>query len=126
MPDSNSNLSTVDGQQAVDAAKSKEDDTAAAQATAATTHREQETLVAVVAATRKTLDEAWALERAATLAWEKEKTIITHHLEQQLAAAQGIAIPRMTTIAPSTLAPTPMPPPPRTCMGRLPASRTCH
>jgi hypothetical protein len=79
-----------------------------------------------VTAARKTLDEARALERAATLAWEKEKTIITHHLEQQLAATQGIAIPRMTMIAPLTLAPTLMPPPLRTCMGRLPATRTCH
>jgi hypothetical protein len=44
-----------------------------------------------VAAARKTLDEARARERAAALAWEKEKTI-AHHLEQQLAAAQGITI----------------------------------
>jgi hypothetical protein len=79
MPGSNSNLSTVDGQQAVDAAKRKEDDTAAAQATAATTHREQEALVAVVAATRKTLDDAWACTLT-TLALKKEKTIV-HHLE---------------------------------------------
>jgi hypothetical protein len=44
-----------------------------------------------VAATRKTLDEARARERAATLSWEKEKTIACH-LEQQLTAAQGITI----------------------------------
>jgi hypothetical protein len=46
-----------------------------------------------VVTARKTLDEAWARERAATLVWEKEKTI-THHLEQQLADAQGISIPQ--------------------------------
>jgi hypothetical protein len=67
MPDSNSNLSTVDGQQATAAtvaatttvaAKRKEDDTAAvAQAVAATVHREQEALIAAVAATCKTLEE---------------------------------------------------------------------
>jgi hypothetical protein len=85
MPGSNSNLSTIDGQQAA-AAKRKEDDTAA------TSHREQEALVAAVAAARKTLDEAWAHEHAAALAWEKKKTI-THHLEQQLTVAQGITIP---------------------------------
>jgi hypothetical protein len=44
-------------------------------------------------AARKTLEEAWAREHAATLAWEKEKSI-AHHLEQQLTAAQGIAIPQ--------------------------------
>jgi hypothetical protein len=60
-------------------------------AAAASTHREQEALVAAVATARKTLDEAQARECAATLAWEKEKTI-TCHLEQQLAAAQGITI----------------------------------
>jgi hypothetical protein len=32
-------------------------------------------------------------ERTSALAWEKEKTI-THHLEQQLAAAQGITHPQ--------------------------------
>ncbi len=95
MPDNNSNLSTVNGQQAVAAtAKRKEDNAAAAaQAAAATAHREQEALVAAVAAARKTLDEARARERAAALAWEKEKTI-ARHLEQQLAAAQGITIPQ--------------------------------
>jgi hypothetical protein len=51
---------------------------AAAQAAAATAHREQEALVAAVAAARKTLDEAQARECAATLAWEKEKTIARH------------------------------------------------
>jgi phage terminase large subunit-like protein len=100
MSGSTSNLS-VDEQQAAAAAiaaaaaaKRKEDDAAAvAQATAATTHREQEALITVVAAARKTLDEARARERVATLAWEKEKTI-ARHLEQQLAAAQGIMIPQ--------------------------------
>jgi hypothetical protein len=46
-----------------------------------------------VAAVRKTLEEARAHERVTTLAWEKERTI-AHNLEQQLAAAQGIAIPQ--------------------------------
>jgi hypothetical protein len=46
-----------------------------------------------VAAARKTLDEARARERAAALAWKKEKTI-ARHLEQQLAVAQGILIPQ--------------------------------
>jgi hypothetical protein len=96
MPGSTSNLS-VDEQQAavtatVAAAKRKEDGAAAtAQAVVATTHREQEALVTAVAASLKTLDEARARERAAALAWEKEKTI-ARHLEQQLAAAQGITI----------------------------------
>jgi hypothetical protein len=96
MPGNTSNLSVDEQQAAVvaAAAKRKEDDAAAtAQAAAATTHREQEALVATVAAARKTLDEARARERAAALAWEKEKTI-AHHLEQQLAAAQGITIPQ--------------------------------
>jgi hypothetical protein len=54
MPGSNSNFSTVDGQQVV-AAKRKEDDAAAAaQAAAATTHWELE---ALIAAARKNLDE---------------------------------------------------------------------
>jgi hypothetical protein len=98
MSDSTSNLS-VDEQQAVvaataTAAKRKEDDAAvAAQATAATAHREQEALVAAMAASRKTLYEAQARERAAALTWEKEKTI-ARHLEQRLAAAQGILIPQ--------------------------------
>jgi hypothetical protein len=96
MSGSTSNLS-VDEQQvaaavAATAAKRKEDD-AAAQAAAATAHREKEALVAAVAATCKTLDEARARERAAALAWEKEKTIACH-LEQQLTAAQGITIPQ--------------------------------
>jgi hypothetical protein len=95
----------------------------AAQATAATAHREQEALYAVVDAARKTLDEARAREHAAALSWEKEKTLYCH-LEQQLTAAQGIMIPSMTMmIAPSTLAPTPMPPSSCTYMCRLPASR---
>jgi hypothetical protein len=81
MPDSNFNLSTVDGQQVATAvAKMKEDDTAA-QAVAATMHQEQKALIAVVAAAHRTLDEAWAHEHATALAWEKEKTI-SHHLEQ--------------------------------------------
>jgi hypothetical protein len=76
MSSSNSNLSIVDGQQVTAAVKRKEDDTVVvAQAAAATVHREQEALVAAVAATCKTLDEARARKRAATLAWEKEKTI---------------------------------------------------
>jgi hypothetical protein len=50
-------------------------------------------VIVVVAAARKTLTEERARERAAALAWEKEKTI-AHHLEQQLAAAQGIVIPQ--------------------------------
>jgi hypothetical protein len=91
MPGSNSNLSTFNGQQAT-AAKRKEDDaTAVTQAAAATVHREQEALVTAVATAHKTLYEAQARERAATLTWEKEKTI-TRQLEQQLAAAQGITI----------------------------------
>jgi hypothetical protein len=97
MSGSTSNLS-VDEQQftaavAAAAAKRKEDDAvAAAQAAAATTHRKQEALIATVAAARKTLDKARVRERAAALAWEKEKTI-ARHLEQQLTAAQGITIP---------------------------------
>jgi hypothetical protein len=88
---SNSNLSTFNGQQAT-AAKRKEDDaTAVTQATAATVHREQEALVTAVATAHKTLYKARARERAATLTWEKEKTI-TRQLEQQLATAQGITI----------------------------------
>jgi hypothetical protein len=46
-----------------------------------------------VADAHKTLDEARTCERAAALDWEKEKTI-ARHLEQQLAAAQGITIPQ--------------------------------
>jgi hypothetical protein len=46
-----------------------------------------------MAATRKTLDEARVREHAAALAWEKEKTI-AYHLEQQLAAAEGITMPQ--------------------------------
>jgi hypothetical protein len=94
-----SNLSINEQQAAVvaavaTAAKRKEDDVAAAaQAVVATAHREKEALIAVVAAARKTLDEARACERAAALAWEKEKTI-ARHLEQQLTAAQGIPIPQ--------------------------------
>jgi hypothetical protein len=94
MSGSTSNLSINEQQAAATAAKRKEDDVAAAaQAAAATVHREQEALVAAVAAARKTLDEARARECAAALAWEKEKTI-ARHLEQQLAAAQGITIPQ--------------------------------
>jgi hypothetical protein len=70
----------------------KEDDAVAtAQATAAISHREKEALITVMAATCKTLVKARARERSTTLTWDKEKTI-THHLEQQLAAAQGIMI----------------------------------
>jgi pyruvate/2-oxoglutarate dehydrogenase complex dihydrolipoamide acyltransferase (E2) component len=99
MPGSTSNLSFDEQQAAVAAAaaaaaKRKEDDAAAAaQAAAATAHREQEALIAAVAAARKTLDEARTRERAAALTWEKGKTIACH-LEQQLAAAQGITIPQ--------------------------------
>jgi hypothetical protein len=58
MPDNNSNLSNIDGQQTAVAAKRKEDNTAAAaQAIAAIAHQEQEALIAIVAAARKTLDE---------------------------------------------------------------------
>jgi hypothetical protein len=48
---------------------------------------------AATATVERTLDEAWAREHATALAWEEEKTI-AHHLQQQLAAAQGIAIPQ--------------------------------
>jgi hypothetical protein len=98
MSGSTSNLSVNEQQAAATvaaaatAAKRKEDDAAAA-AQAATAHREQEALVAAVATAHKTLDEARSRERAAALAWEKEKTI-ARHLEQQLAAAQGITIPQ--------------------------------
>jgi hypothetical protein len=64
IPGSTSNLS-VDEQQA---------------AAATIVHREQEALIAAVATPCKTLDEAWARERAADAAWEKEKTI-AHHVE---------------------------------------------
>jgi hypothetical protein len=95
MPGSTSNLSIDEQHTSATAdAKRKEDDAAAAaQATAATAHREQEALITVVATARKTLDEAQASERVAALAWQKEKTIASH-LEQQLTAAQGIAIPQ--------------------------------
>jgi hypothetical protein len=88
---STSNLS-VDEEQAAAATtkKNEDDDATVAQAVAAPVHGEQEALVAVVAAARKTLDEARAREHAAALAGEKN---IAHHLEQQLTAAQGIAIP---------------------------------
>jgi hypothetical protein len=93
MPCSNSNLSIIDGEEAATTAKRKEDDAGAvAQTVAATAHREQEALIAVVAATSKTLEAARACECAAALTWEKEK-IITRHLEEQLTAAQGITIP---------------------------------
>jgi hypothetical protein len=82
---SNCTLSTIDGQQVVAAtaaAKRKEDDAMnVAQATTTTVHQEHEALVAAVAATCKTLDEARIRERVAALTWEKEKTI-AHHLEQ--------------------------------------------
>jgi hypothetical protein len=68
MPGSNSNISTIDGQQAV-ATKTKEDNAVAtAQAATTTTHREQEALIAAAAATRKILDEARVHERATALA----------------------------------------------------------
>jgi hypothetical protein len=73
IPGSNSNLSTIDGQQAsttvVVAAKRKEDDAAAvAHATTATTHQAQEALIATMATARKTPAEARARERATTVA----------------------------------------------------------
>jgi hypothetical protein len=46
-----------------------------------------------VLAAHKTLDEARARQRAAALAWEKEKAI-ARHLEQQLVVAHGIVIPQ--------------------------------
>jgi hypothetical protein len=96
MPGNTSNLS-VDEQQAAAttaAAKRKEEDaTVVAHAITATKHREQEPLVAAMAATCKTLDEARACEHAIALAWEKEKTI-TRHLEQQLTTTEGIMIPQ--------------------------------
>jgi hypothetical protein len=61
----------VDEQQvavATSAKRKEEDVVTVAQATAATAHREQEALIATVAATRKTLDEAQTRERAAALA----------------------------------------------------------
>jgi hypothetical protein len=91
MPSITSNLS-VDEQQVVAAAKRKEDDSTAT-AQAATAHREQEALIVAVVAARKTLGKAQACECTTALAWEKEKTI-SRHLEQQLAAVQGIAIPQ--------------------------------
>jgi hypothetical protein len=48
--------------------------------------------VTTVASTRKTLDEVWAHEHVAAIAWKKEKTI-ARHMEQQLTAAQWIATP---------------------------------
>jgi hypothetical protein len=66
---------------------------AATQAITATMHREQEALIAAIATARKTLEEACACERATALAWEKENTFVCH-LEQQLAAAKGIALPQ--------------------------------
>jgi hypothetical protein len=72
----------------------KEDDAAAAaQATTSTVHREQEALIAAMAAARKTLNEVQAHEHTTILVWEKEKTIVPH-LEQQLTAAPGIVIPQ--------------------------------
>jgi hypothetical protein len=50
----------------------------AARATATTAHLEQELLIAIMVAARKTLDEARAHERTAALAWEKEKAIVYH------------------------------------------------
>jgi hypothetical protein len=96
MPGSTSNLS-VDEQHAAattaTAKRKEEEATVVAQAITATKHREQEPLIAAVATTCKTLDEARACERAIALTWEKEKTI-THHLEQQLTTTEGIMIPQ--------------------------------
>jgi hypothetical protein len=55
--------------------------------------REQEALIAAVAAARKTLNEVRAREHVTALIWEKEKTT-ARHLEQQLTAGQGIEIPQ--------------------------------
>jgi hypothetical protein len=46
-----------------------------------------------MAAACKTLDETRTCKHVPALTWEKEKTI-ARHLEQQLAAAQGITIPQ--------------------------------
>jgi hypothetical protein len=75
MPGNKSNLSTVDGQQAAAAAatvaKRNEDNaTVVAQSTVATMHREQQALIAIMATTSKTLDEARACKCAATIAWD--------------------------------------------------------
>jgi hypothetical protein len=79
MSSSISHLSINEQQATAVSAKRKKDDTAVmAQATTATAHREYEALVAAVATTRTTLDEARAYERATTLAWENEKTITRH------------------------------------------------
>jgi hypothetical protein len=93
MPSNTSNLSVDEQQVAATAKRKEEDDAVAAQATTTITQQEQETLVTAVAATRKTIHEAHAHERTDTLAWEKEK-MIARHLKQQLAAAQGIAVPQ--------------------------------
>jgi hypothetical protein len=82
MPSSTSNLS-IDKQQAAAAAatkRKKDDATAVAQSVA-------------MAAACKTLDETRTCKHVPALTWEKEKTI-ARHLEQQLAAAQGITIPQ--------------------------------
>jgi DNA polymerase IIIc chi subunit len=67
MPASTPNLS-IDEQQATPAKRKEDDVVAVAQATTPTAHREQETLIDIVAAARKTLDEARACERVVTLA----------------------------------------------------------
>jgi hypothetical protein len=46
-----------------------------------------------VVAAHKALDEPRVREHTNALTWEREKTI-AHHLEQQLAAAQGIVTPQ--------------------------------
>jgi hypothetical protein len=90
----NTSILFINEKQATTTAKMKEDDvTATAQATATTAHREQEALTVIVAAARMPLDAARACEHAAALAWKKEKTLACH-LEQQLAATQGIVIPQ--------------------------------
>jgi hypothetical protein len=73
--------------------KKEEDVVAMAHAIVAAVQGGQEAILIAMATTRKTLDKAHAAKCAFTLAWEKENTN-TCHLEQQLAATQGIVIPQ--------------------------------
>jgi hypothetical protein len=78
---STSSLTPKEQQGATTAAKKREEDAITkAQVIVATTQRGQEALLTVVIATRKTLDEACAHERVATLTCEKEE-INTRFLE---------------------------------------------
>jgi hypothetical protein len=72
-----SNLSTEE-QQVTATTKRKEEDAAMAQAVMTTVSREKKTLLTVVDAVRKTVDEARAREHATALDWEKEKTNARH------------------------------------------------